>query len=461
MTTIDYQAFLAAKHLSVPAAGIRVLPSALPETLFEHQRRVAQWALERGRAALFLDTGLGKTGCQLAWADRIHWHTNRPVLILAPLAVAQQTAREARRFDLHVTVCREQADVQPGINIANYEMLSHFTPRAFAGVVLDESSILKAFMGKTKRTLVEQFADTPYKLCCTATPAPNDVLELGNHADFLGIMPSNEMIARWFINDTMNFGRYRLKGHAAPDFYRWLASWAVSMQKPSDIGCSDAGYDLPPLNLHQLTVRVDQTAEAGEGRLIRDVSLNATTLHKEMRLTAPDRADAVAELVNADTECWVVWCNTNYEADALMQRIPGAVEVRGSHSLKLKEQRLEAFAAGEIRVLVTKPSICGYGLNWQHCHKTAFCGLSYSFEDLYQALRRLYRFGQQHPVDAYLVVAETEGNILHTVQAKMAAHEELQRGLISAAQLNSDQQRQLSDVGGDRVIAFPEWLKAA
>lgn len=456
-----YGAFLASKRVEVRPVGFAVADSDLHPALFDWQRAVARWAIRRGRAALFCECGLGKTLMQLEWARHVHDHTRRDVLILAPLAVASQTADEGTKFDIAVTLCRSQADVRPGINVANYEMLGHFNPEHFAGVVLDESSILKAYMGKTKRALVEAFAATPYKLCCTATPAPNDHMELGNHAEFLGVMRSGEMLMRWFVNDTMAAGKYRLKGHAERDYWDWVASWAVAMRRPSDIGYPDDGYALPPLEMRTEVVEVDRTIGRSEGRLFRDPTMSATTLHREMRLTAPARAERVAALVNGSTDAWAVWCNTDYEADALMACIPDAVEVRGSHPLATKEERLRAFTRGEVRVLVTKPGIAGYGLNWQHCHRTAFTGLSYSFEDLYQALRRLYRFGQAHAVEAALVVAETEGPILETVRRKMAEHERMVGAMAaSTARLALREDLHLAAYDPRTPMALPEWLRS-
>ncbi|MBO0783502.1 MAG: hypothetical protein J2P37_32220, partial [Ktedonobacteraceae bacterium] len=382
-----YLAFLRSKRMVAHTSGITVESTALHERLFPFQRSVVQWALRQGRAAIWADCGLGKTFMQLEYGRLVHEHSHGDVLILAPLAVAAQTIAEGRKLDIPVQGCRSQTDVRPGLNITNYEMLPHFDPGHFAGVVLDESSILKAFMGKTKRLLVDAFAQTPYRLACTATPAPNDVMELGNHSEFLGIMPSSEMLMRWFINDTMQNGKYRLKGHAQKAFWDWVASWAISLRKPSDLGYADDGFTLPELRITHRYVETDLTAGRGAGQLFRAPIMNATTLHQEMRLTAPDRAQAVADLVNHSRDTWVVWCNTNYEADELTQRMPDAVEVRGSDTMAEKERRLTAFTNGDIRIIVSKPSICGYGLNFQHCHKTAFVGLSYSMEDFYQAVR--------------------------------------------------------------------------
>lgn len=438
----DYNAFLQQKRTVAPSSGIDVPLDVLHPMLFDFQRVIVAWALRKGRAALFADCGLGKTLMQLEWAKHIHLHTGKDILILAPLAVASQTASEGVKIDIAVHICRSQEDVKPGVNITNYEMMSHFDASHFVGVVLDESSILKSYMGKTKRALVEAFANTPYRLCCTATPAPNDVMEIGNHSEFLGVMPSSEMLMRWFINDAMKSGHYRLKGHAEKDFWAWVASWAISLRKPSDIGFPDSGFVLPELHITRRYVETDLTEGAEEGQLFRTAQMSATTLHKEMRLTAAGRAQAVATLVNGSTETWAVWCNTNYEADELFKRIPGAIEVRGSDSIAEKERWLNAFTEGKVRVIISKPSIAGFGLNWQHCHKTVFVGLSYSFEDYYQAVRRLYRFGQTQPVEVVIVAAQTEGTLVSALERKTRAHLQMSDAM-NLAPLSLDEGLQL------------------
>ena len=431
----DYQRFLDTKRVVMHTDGIKASPADLPGQLFPFQQSVVLRALRKGRAAIFAECGLGKTFMQLAWANIVHQCSGRDVLILAPLAVAGQTIAEGEKLGIHVHACRSQNDVQPGINVTNYEMLSHFDASHFVGVVLDESSILKSYMGKTKRALIEAFAATPYRLACTATPAPNDVMELGNHSEFLGIMPSNEMLMRWFINDAMKSGNYRLKGHAIKDFWSWVASWAISLRKPSDLGSSysDDGFVLPALQIRHHYVETDITVGQEEGHLFRAPQMSATNLHKEMRLTAPDRAQAVADLVNNTGDTWTIWCHTNYEADELMKRIPDAVEVRGAESAAEKERKLLAFSRGKVRVLITKPGIAGYGLNWQHCHHTVFVGLSYSFEDFYQAVRRHYRFGQKQPVEVVVVAAETESTLVATLEQKMYAHLEMSEAMNATA----------------------------
>lgn len=428
----DYDSFIEAKLRGRQPNGFDPLPIKAP--LFDWQKHIVRIALKHGRYALFEDCGLGKTLQQLEWARQVGKRTGKPVLILTPLAVARQTQVEAARFGYQATVCRKQSDVsETGIAITNYEKLEHFDPSAFSGVVLDESSILKNFTGKTRKALTDAFRATPYKLCCTATPSPNDYTEFGQHADFLGLCTPAQMLCTYFINDTFNTGDWRLKRHAEEQFWRWVASWAACVSKPSDIGFSDDGYILPPLRMRTEVVDVDITDERPDDELFRVATLSATTMHKEMRLTAPKRAAKVAEIVNDSDEPWIVWCNTNTEADELTALIPDAIEVRGDDSPEAKEKGLADFTEGRARVIITKPSIAGMGLNWQHCHNVAFVGLSYSFEDFYQALRRSYRFGQTKPVNAYIIQAATEGAILQAVQAKIEAHAKMQEQMKLAA----------------------------
>lgn len=442
--TSDYDAFIASKSRKPIAHGFDTTLELNP-ALFEWQKLVVKWAVKQGRCALFEDCGLGKTLQQLEWARHVQHHTGGMVLILCPLAVADQTVSEGKKFGIEVVHVHSQEECNgPGIYITNYERLDKMDAHSFAGVVLDESSILKAFMGKTRISLTNAFSETPFRLCCTATPAPNDFMEFGQHCDFLGVMPSNEMLMRYFINDTMNFGTYRLKGHAENDFWRWVSTWAACVSKPSDLGFSDDGFNLPPLNMVQHVVDVDTSEGAEDGDLFRLGAMSATNIHKEMRLTCSDRVARCASLVNESTECWIVWCNTNYEADELKKAIPCAVEVRGSDSEEKKERALNDFTDGKIRVMITKPSIAGYGLNWQHCANIAFVGLSYSFEDFYQALRRSYRFGQKRQVNCHVITAATEHGVLSTVQRKIEQHRDMQTKMkLSAAYLRNDNDERL------------------
>jgi DNA modification methylase len=408
----DYEAFLASKQVHAPATGFDCGPVNAAAKPF--QADIVRWALKRGRAAIFADTGLGKTFMQLEWARHVAENHGK-VLILAPLAVAAQTVREAAKFGVH-GVAHVHAPSGDMIQVTNYEKLHKFNPADYAGVVLDESSILKSYMGKTKRAIIDAFKGTRFKLACTATPAPNDHLELGNHAEFLEVMDSNEMISRWFLNDTMKAGGYRLKKHAAKDFWRWVASWAVSVTMPSDLGYSDDGYILPKLTIESHTVAVDITSDTG-GRLMRVPDMSSTAIHRELKRTTADRAAKVAEIVAAPGQ-WLVWCYSDYEADALLKAIPEALDIRGSQTEAAREATLNDFTDGRLRVFISKPQLSGFGMNWQHCNQVAFVGLSYSFESYYQAIRRVWRFGQQRPVICHIVQAETEGALVATIESK-------------------------------------------
>lgn len=424
----EYADFLARKHLKAIDVGFAKIPPLNP-SLFAHQRVTTEFLLKRGRGAAFLDTGLGKTLIQLDWSRVVAARTHKPVLILAPLAVAAQTVHEGERFGIHVIHCQSGTDVKQGVNITNYHKLHKFDDIEFGGVVLDESSILKSFDGATKNALCERFARTPFRICCTATPAPNDHMELGNHAEFLGILSMREMLSRWFINDTSTASQnWRLKGHAREAFWRWVSSWAISCCLPSDLGCSDKGFILPPLEFRRHVVSVDLT-EDRNGALFRMPGLSGISLHAERRRTIAQRAPQIAALVNRSTETWLVWCETNYEADAVRPMIPGAIEVRGSDSPEIKETRLVDFSEGRARVLITKPRIAGFGLNWQHCANMIFAGVGFSYESLYQAIRRCWRFGQLRPVNVHLFMAETEIAVWDVLSAKIAAHENMKQSM--------------------------------
>jgi len=432
-STIDpYQAFLNSKRLVAAAVGFDA--GEIPAMLFEYQRDVVSWSCKRGRAAIFSRYGTGKTPMQLAWAEQVVKHTGKDVLILAPLAVAQQTRREGEKFGIPVNVCRSQADVKPGINITNYEMLPHFDPSHFAGVVLDESSILKSFDGKTRTMLIEAFSRTPYRLACTATPAPNDHMELGNHAEFLGIMSRTEMLSTFFVHDGGDTSAWRLKGHAEKEFWAWVCSWAVMLRTPSDLGYSNEGFDLPPLIYHQIEVQVEHQEQAPAGAQMYLMPVEALTLidrRNARKISMIDRVQAAADLVNASAKSWIVWCNLNAESEALAKAIPGAVEVSGSDTTEHKEKAALDFVTGAIRVLVSKPSIFGFGMNWQHCHNAAYVGLSDSFEQLDQSIHRIHRYGQQHECHIYIITSELEGAVVRNVERKRKDHEKMTDQMIA------------------------------
>lgn len=438
MSLAPYHDLIARKAIAFEPRGLARVPE-LSSRLSPLQAHCVDFAARSGCSALFLDTGLGKTFSALEWGRLIVEETNRPVLMLAPLAVSGQHHREAEKWGIDARAIREPAEVgAPRVYITNYERLAKFVDVEFGGVVLDESSILKSFTGATTRALMARFKGTPYRLSCTATPAPNDHMELGQQSQFLGVMESTDMLARWFFADQANMGRYRIKKPGVSDFWRWVASWARCVTTPSDLGFSDDGYELPDLRVHQHVVRADTSVDAGaekdgQGRLFRIPDTSATSIHREKRLTTEARSDAVAAIVARETaEPWIVWCDTDYEADALTARIPDALEVRGSMDPDLKEDRLTAFATGAARILVTKPSIAGHGLNLQHCARMAFVGLSFSYEQYYQAVRRCYRFGQRRPVDVHVAGSDTENAIWQIVSRKAGDHEGMKAAMNKA-----------------------------
>lgn len=429
----DYQAFLATKRLIATPAGFVVEATAINPRLFDFQRDIVRWALARGRAAIFAGTGLGKTGMQLEWARHVAAHTGGRVLILAPLAVAQQTVREGAKFGIAVTHCQTAADLAPGINITNYERLHLFVDESFAGIVLDESSILKAYDGATRTAIIQAFAATPYRLACTATPAPNDYMELGNHAEFLGVMSRVEMLSMFFVHDGGETQTWRLKGHAADDFWRWVCSWAVTLRQPSDLGYPDAAFALPPLTMHQHTV----ASQAPEGMLFAVEAQGLIDRRRARQASLPERVARCAALVNASDEPWLVWCDLNAEGDALVKAIPDAVQVAGSDAPAVKEARMLGFADGEFRVLITKPSIAGFGMNWQHCPNVAFVGLSDSWEQYYQAIRRCWRFGQTRPVQCHVFASEAEGAVVANIERKERAAEAMAAQMVEHMQVQN------------------------
>jgi len=421
MTT--YADFVKRKRLNDDATGIPTTLLCPSESLFPFQRDIVLWALRRGRAAIFADCGMGKTFMQLEWAKHI---TGR-VIIVAPLAVAGQTVREAERFGIDGVKYLRDDDQDTPIVVTNYEMLDHFRPDDFEGVVLDESSILKSYTGKFRNQLVNDWGKVAFRLCATATPAPNDFMELGNHAEFLGVMTRVEMLASFFVHDGGETQKWRLKGHAESEFWRWLCSWAVMIRKPSDLGYPDGEFQLPPCQINQ--VQVDHDADA-EGLLFAMEARTMDERRSARRASLDARVDAVADMVNQSSDSWLVWCDLNSESDALKRAIPDAVEIRGSDDPETKEDRMMAFTEGRHRVLVTKPSICGWGMNWQHCSHMAFTGLSDSYEQFYQAIRRCWRFGQKDTVKCYVVTASTEGAVVSNIKRKERNAEDMANQMV-------------------------------
>lgn len=433
---MDYQTFLSEKRAVLPPTGRLVDAHEINPLLFPFQRDLVRWSVRKGRAALFADTGLGKTFMQLEWARLVNVER---VLIVAPLAVAAQTTREAAKLGLTVTYVRQGADFGPGLYITNYEMVNHFDPAQFDAVVLDESSILKALDGVTRQTLTELFAATPYRLCCTATPAPNDIAEIANHAEFLGIMSRADMLATFFVHDDDG---WRLKKHAKAAFYRWLASWGMSVRKPSDLGYADDGYILPGLEIHPAFVDANYKPD---DKLFFMGLQGVQERNKVRKATLASRVAHAAALVNASDEQWLVWCGLNDESAALAAAIPGAVEVKGSDDPDDKAAALVAFQDGRTRVLVTKAKIAGFGLNFQNCHNMVFVGLSDSWEAYYQCIRRCYRFGQTQPVQVHIVLSEAEHEIYSNVMGKEQEAREMAEQLI--ANVQEFEREEIGDAG--------------
>lgn len=406
----DYDAFIRTKRRQHSASGFQ--PESLHDSLFPHQRTIVDWACRMGRAAVFADTGLGKTRMQLEWARQVKRHTGGEVLLLAPLAVGDQTLAEAAEMGIEPPV------------VLNYERLHQVDPCDYVGVVLDESSILKAVDGKTRSRLTEAFQDTDYRLACTATPAPNDHTELGNHAQFLGVCTREEMLAEYFVHDGGSTQSWRLKGHARREFWQWVSTWAVMLRKPSDLGYDDGLYDLPPLNLHNLVVKHD--AEVEDGMLF---ALSARTLadqRKVRRDSIGTRCQAVADLVATQPgEQWLIWCELNDESSALTAAIPGAVEVSGSTDDQDKRAAMLGFARGDVPVLVTKPKIAGFGMNWQKCARQVFVAPTHSYEQWYQAVRRCWRFGQRRPVDVWMVQTTADDAVSRNLRRKAERADEM------------------------------------
>lgn len=418
---MTYEEFIESKQLSVKSTGFDVDTSELNPNLFDYQKDIVRWALCKGKAAIFADCGLGKSFIQLEWAHQVAKHTGGKVLILAPIAVASQTSREGEKFGIDVTVVNEQSQTT-AISITNYEKLDHFVSNEFTGIVLDESSILKSFTGKIRNDIISRFLHTPYKLACTATPSPNDYMELGNHSEFLGVMTRSEMLSMFFVHDGGETSKWRLKGHAESLFWKWMASWCVFISNPADLGYTEQGFDLPALRVHQIIA---------DGVRPTNKSLTLSERRQARRDSLDVRCSAAADLVNNSDDTWIVWCDLNDESTKLESLIYDAVEVKGSDAAEYKTKSMLDFANGDLKCLITKPSIGGMGLNWQVCHKVIFVGLSDSYEAYYQAVRRCWRFGQTYPVDVYIIISEKEGCVLENITAKQKKDEIMKANMIT------------------------------
>lgn len=458
----DYAAFLRAKQWRQPESGFDPMPIASP--LFDFQSDLVRWAVRRGRGAVFADTGLGKTRVQIEWGRQVAAYTERPVLILAPLAVAAQTVNEARVCGVPAVESKDGRFPEDAVLVVtNYERLHKFETWRFRGIVLDESSILKSYDGKTRSELIKTFSGTPYRLACTATPAPNDHSELGNHAEFLGICSRVEMLSEFFVHDGGDTSSWRLKGHAQTPFWKWLSSWAATLRRPSDLGYDDGAFLLPPLTIRQHVV------ESGPDDAGLLFALNALTLQEQRqarRASLSDRVTLAAKLANESTDPWVVWCDLNAESAALASSIRGAVEVRGDMDIEEKEAKLADFAAGRARVIVTKPSIAGYGLNWQHAANMAFVGVTHSFEAFYQAVRRCWRFGQKRPVECHVITSEAEGEVVANLRRKEALAAQMHEAMaehVRAFVMDEVRGHKSSRTAYQprQTMRIPEWLRAA
>ncbi len=461
---MNYEEFLRGKERAAGACGFEWPRERMNPRMFEWQKDIVFWALKNGRAALFEDCGNGKTIQQLEFCRAVCEHTGMPTLIVAPLTVGEQTKREAEKFGYAATLCRTQKDVRPGINITNYEMLEHFEAAAFGGVVLDESSILKNCMGKVRTQIIQMFQNVPYRLSCTATPSPNDYMELGNQVEFLGIMSHTEMLATYFIHDGSDTSKWRLKGHAEDRFWEWVATWAVVLTCPGDLGYPNDGYVLPELVMHEHLVDVSTSMDDG---LFGWVAKTLTERRDARRMSLRERCEKAAQVVAADAaEQWVVWCDLNSESELLTELIGGAVQVRGSDTPDDKAAALRAFAEGKVRYLVTKPSIAGFGMNWQNCHNMVFVGLSDSYEAMYQAMRRCYRFGQKMPVNVHIITSAAEGAVKSNIERKEAQAQTMKKNMV----LHTKEILEHDIRGTARItIAYcprldmllPEWLRSA
>jgi len=455
----EYQEFIKSKARHDTATGLGHVP-ALNPMLYAHQADIVRWALRRGRAALFADCGIGKGPMQMAWADK----QPHECIIAAPLAVAHQFVREGQKFGIDLAYAKDHAGITKRITVTNYERLENFNLEQFGAVALDESSILKNSAGAYSTWMIEAFKNTPFRLCSSATPAPNDVMELGMQAEFLGVMTRSEMLAMYFTHDGGDTSKWRVKGHAQAAFWEWMASWSVMIRKPSDLGYSDEGFILPPLSMHEHCVSVSQPSN---GFLF---AMEAQTLQERQqarRDSIGDRVKACADLVNSSDRPFLVWCNLNDESAQLAAAIPDAIEVTGSDSDDHKEAAIVGFLEGRHRVMVSKPKIAGLGLNLQHCADMAFVGLSDSYEQLYQSIRRCYRFGQTKPVNVHVITAETEGAVVSNIKRKEREAEETYNNMIAhmkdlnAAALHGASVRNKTEYRPAVPMIIPSWMGVA
>ena len=463
---MEYHDFIRSKETSVQQSGFDSDKSTYNKNLFEWQKDIVHWALKKGKACLFEDCGLGKTLQQLSFADEVCKHTGGNVLILAPLAVAAQTKAEGVKFGIEVNICRKQCDVKRGINITNYEMIEHFEPETFQGIILDESSILKNSTGATKTALTEMFKNTPYKLCCTATPAPNDFMEIGNHAEFLGIMSQTEMLATYFVHDGKNTSKWRLKGHAKAKFFEWIASWACCMTSPADLGYESGDYNLPSLTIHEIQVESGNTqAEDGQLMFYAETAESLSERREARKESLERRVMKAKEIAESAEGQALIWCDFNDESALLAAEIAESVEVKGADTDEHKKTAMLNFSNGEVKRLISKPKIAGWGMNWQNCNTVIFCGLSDSFESYYQAVRRCWRFGQKKPVDVYIITSEAEIAVKQNIERKQLEAQQMTGELVKYTKDILESEIKGTVRISERYIAIeqmivPEWLRS-
>jgi len=421
---MTYQEFLESKQKTHVVSGFEIAETDLNKNLFPFQRFIVKRAIKHGKYAIFADCGLGKTLMQLEWANQVSKFTGKRVLILAPLVVVEQTKREAVKFGIDIDL----------IDADNYEQLDNIDSSIYAGVVLDESSILKNFEGATKQLILDKFSSTPYKLACTATPSPNDPMELGNHSEFLDVMSRNQMLAMYFVHDGGETAKWRLKGHAVKSFYQFIGTWAIMLNKPQDIGFQMDGYALPKLNLIEEKII---TPQRENGQLFNDVAISATNFNQELRNTKNERLNKVVEIVNSKpNENFIIWVKQNEEGEMLRKLLPDSIEVKGSDSNEWKRDKLLGFANNEFKVLITKTKIASFGMNFQNCQNQIFASLDFSFEGLYQAIRRSYRFGQDKEVNIYLITTDTMTNVIQSINQKQKQFEVMQHEMEEAVNVN-------------------------
>lgn len=454
---MEYEDFLADKAFSHVSAGFEC--GELPYPLFDYQEPIVRWALKRGKAAVFADTGLGKTIMQLAWADQVSQHTSGPVLVLAPLAVADQTIEEGKKYGIHIERANPGADMfGPHLVITNYEQLHKFNPDQFQGIVLDESSILKGMDGRRRKEITEFGSSIPYRLSCTATPSPNDFMELGTQAEFLGIMSQVEMLAMFFIHDGGDVAKWRLKGHGQAKFFEWLATWSVVIRSPSDLGFDGSRHSLPPLRYHSHVIETEP-----EDALFVEPAQGLQERNKARKQSVDDRVAKAAELANSMDGQVLIWCNLNEESEKLAASIADAVEVKGADKPEHKRDSLMGFAHGDVRVLVSKPKIAGFGMNWQNCNQMIFVGLSDSWESYYQAIRRCWRFGQKKEVHVHVVSADTEGAVVENIQRKDKQNKELGEAMVKHMKTMMEKEIfsaaiEKTDYNANVKMELPEWV---